>query len=62
MSWFKKYPSTADNGHTLIIVRPEWQEARGERYGNQRKEVARLKQKSRKARRVREKHNINLDE
>jgi hypothetical protein len=38
--------------------RPEWQQERGERYGNRRKEISRLKWKERRKQRLKEK---NLD-
>ena len=35
--------------------RPEWQRERGERYGNRRKEISRLKWKERRKQRLKEK-------
>jgi hypothetical protein len=40
--------------------RPEWQQERGERYGNRRKEISRLKWKDRRKQRLKEK-NLDFD-
>lgn len=51
------------NSQGVVVdnVRSKWAEARGVRYGNRRKEIARLKKEERRTQRKRDKRQYTID-
>jgi hypothetical protein len=55
MNTYNKFSKRSDWGDGPDGDRPLWQQERGERYGNRRKEMSRLKWKERRQQRITEK-------